>query len=726
MAVTTPRIFHIRKSGRTPYDDPRPMKMVLGGKGAGLYQMAEEQINVPPLFTVTTDVCNEYRKAQDSCTLSVDWFEALMADIIAADKSLYDDFGYQPLVSVRSGAPVSMPGMMDTILNVGLTDTTVEEWSDRIGDRAAWDSYRRLIQMLGSTAYGVPHSAFETKLAEIKAERGVTEDIELTTLDLVQVANAYKQVFQAVKQQAFPQTREVQLRSAVVAVFDSWMNPRAIEYRKINKIDEEMGTAVNVQAMVFGNMGSDSGSGVLFTRNPSTGERAIMAEYLPNAQGEDVVAGIRTPLELDLASQTLIAADGIGMGLPKWGIELRHVCDKLEAMYRDMVDLEFTVQRDELFILQSRVGKRSAKAAFKIAVDLVNEDVVTPKDALSRLTTEQFKAVSRPIIDPSFKEPASQKGLPACPGVVTGKPVFSAEEAVDCDEPCILITHETTPEDIKGMAAAIGVLTQTGGATSHAAVVARAMDKACVVGCTGLNIDAVKGSQRVTIDGATGRVWFDIEVPVVSSADDPAVLKVMEWCFYSTSFAVNVPAADFDQYPGPQMIRAVDWWGDYGMMNVVLEDLMELTPEQRSLVTLDLRPEHQFLRSTESELFFAFGLEDKATVDFQAHIVATLMSVREKLVGLTLYGVPTKFLESGGEEALAGLPVIKQASTLAELFQGKPVLYSADVMANLVGDMKTFQTIVAAMEKYTCQPIKNVPTAVNPMFVIFDRLRRVS
>ena len=334
-----------------------------------------------------------------------------------------------------------MPGMMDTILNVGLTEANLGVWAKRIGERAAWDSYRRLIQMLGATAYGIQMDKFEFQLASVKKQAGVTVDADLTVEHLHVLCSLYSHVFKANVGHEFPQTREEQLKAAIVAVFRSWDNDRAVEYRKINKIDDAMGTAVTVQAMVFGNMGKTSGSGVAFTRDPSTGEPKIMGEYLFDAQGEDVVAGIRTPLKLDDVKAA-------------WCGELEQLCYKLEAMYVDMVDLEFTVQNGELFILQSRTGKRSARAAFKIAVDLVNEGVIDRGTARSRLTAEQFKVVRRPTIDPAFKVEPALVGLPACPGVVTGKPVFSSQDAINCKEPCILVTHETTPEDIAGMNAA--------------------------------------------------------------------------------------------------------------------------------------------------------------------------------------------------------------------------------------------------------------------------------
>jgi pyruvate,orthophosphate dikinase len=439
-------------------------KKHLGGKGAALVKMAQAGMNVPPGFTLPTDVCNELSEmqAKEQNLAYADAVGDIMGAVLKNMDWLTEKFGFTPLVSVRSGAPVSMPGMMDTILNVGLTTDNSMEWAERLGLRTTLDSQRRLIQMLGSTAYGVPHEVFEFQLARIKKEAGVEQDADLDEEYLGALIESYLQAFEKNKGFKFPlNDAEEQLRAAIMAVFDSWQNERAIEYRKINKIDPSMGTAVNVQAMVFGNMGDDSGTGVLFTRNPSTGEAGIMGEFLQNAQGEDVVAGIRTPVDIwDMNSVEL--QDTVWPGIYK---QIEKVCSNLEGMYDDMVDIEFTVQQGELFILQSRVGKRSARAAFKIATDLYQEQVIDSDTALTRLKKEQFKVVRRPMLDPSFKQEPDEIGLPACPGVVTGVPVFSSEDAVNCKEPCILITHETTPDDIKGMAAAVGILTQTGGAT---------------------------------------------------------------------------------------------------------------------------------------------------------------------------------------------------------------------------------------------------------------------
>jgi pyruvate, orthophosphate dikinase len=605
--------------------DQKNAKTILGGKGAGLVMMAKDGLPVPPGFTITTEVCNQYRKKEGS---EREFFlDDLMVEVMEHMDWLDSQFGCRPLVSVRSGAPVSMPGMMDTILNVGLTNSNLSDWCDRLGARAAYDSKRRLIQMLSSTAYGVPHEVFDFQLEKVKKSYGGKNDTDLDNNALAALCGRYEHAFQENRGFDFPvDSAVVQLRAAVKAVFDSWMNPRAIEYRKLNGISEEMGTAVNVQAMVFGNMGEDSGSGVLFTRNPSTGDENVMGEFLQNAQGEDVVAGIRTPIEFS-------KMEGLGGKWPKVHQQLLSLCIKLEDAYKDMVDIEFTVQQGELFLLQSRTGKRSARAAFKIATDLVEEGKIDKKTAIGRLTAEQFKMVRRPTIDPNFKAAPRYEGLPACPGVVSGKPVFSADDAVDCKEPCILVTHETTPEDIKGMAAAVGVLTQTGGATSHAAVVARAMDKACVVGATGLSWTSVKAAKKITIDGSTGRVWLDVDVPVLDSSDAPEIKTVMGWCM-DVLGACEIAPVDLGM-DGPHRIMAAYWWGNAEVLDAVLDGIAELP--SRGHVTLDVTPPRKLAPTSDALLADCFGTNP--TEQFW-NVVGERLTARTDLKGLMLLDPP--------------------------------------------------------------------------------------
>jgi pyruvate,orthophosphate dikinase len=614
-------------SGTTAEGNPDD-KMLLGGKGAGLALMAKMGLNVPPGFTITTDVCKAYM-ACSTDTARVAFMDDLMEEVYEGLGWLSDQFGYLPLVSVRSGAPVSMPGMMDTILNVNLTSVSINDWIAKLGERSARDSMRRLIQMLGSTAFGVPHDVFEFQLARIKKQAKVTEDTELNAHQLMLVGDAYLDAFKKATGQEFPiiKHRE-QLRYAVEAVFKSWMNDRAVEYRKINKIDEAMATAVTVQAMVFGNAGDSSASGVLFTRDPSTGENTLMGEFLQNAQGEDVVAGIRTPLPLSKMND-------MGAPWPDVLDELVATSFQLEKSYKDMVDVEFTVQDGEVFILQSRSGKRSARAAFKIAVDQVAEGMITKGDAFKRLSVDQFKTVRKPGIDPKWKQAPYVVGLPACPGIAVGRPVFSSAEAVKAaakGEKVVLVTHETTPEDIAGMNAAQGILTQTGGATSHAAVVARAMDKPCITGATQLDLDALMACQKVTIDGSTGKVWTDVEVPVIDASDDPAIRTVMDWSLAILG-AQEAAVVDLDM-DKPHRIMAALWWGQEEVLDAVLDGLEKLPSRQH--VAFDLRSPASFQPTADKGLADCFGVTPELGLDFAAKVIAKIEARGDKLKGLQL------------------------------------------------------------------------------------------
>lgn len=506
-------------------------KEYLGGKGANLCEMAALGIPVPPGVIVPCDVSVKYQKAATSNVTKIALLNGTLSALMDKMSYLTECFGYMPLVSVRSGARVSMPGMMDTILNVGLTEANFDEWAQRIGTRAAMDSRRRLIQMLGSVAYGVQMEKFEHILQAVKDEAGVKSDSELSAENLATVVKKYLALFEKVTGSKFPDTLRDQLSAAVRAVFNSWNNPRAVEYRKIHGYSDDWGTAVVVQSMVFGNMNDKSCTGVVFTRCPSTGVAAVTGEYLVNAQGEDVVAGIRTPDPIHSMAAWNNAVK----------CELYDILEALEQHYRDMQDVEFTVQDGKLYILQTRTGKRSAQAAFKIAHDLAVTGMITHKMALSRVTSDLLKAANTPKIDPKFAVKPHLTGIAAGGGVVSGVAMFSSANAVNCTEPCILVTKETTPDDIAGMNASLGILTATGGLTSHAAVVARGMNKSCVVGATDLtvsgNVAFVSGAgissftegQKITIDGATGRVWVGIDVPVVGGALTPEMQAMVSW-----------------------------------------------------------------------------------------------------------------------------------------------------------------------------------------------------
>jgi len=509
------------------------MRSLLGGKGCNLAEMAVLGLPVPPGFTVTTAVCSYYYGHHEAYPQELtDQVAAALKDL---ERKMGAEFGSVEnplLVSVRSGAPVSMPGMMDTVLNLGLNDKTVQGLAQKAGDpRFAWDSYRRFIQMYGNVVMEVDHHAFEVILDGYKQEQNLEEDTDVTAEGWQSVIEKYKALIVEKAGKEFPQEPIEQLWGAINAVFASWMSPRAITYRKINDISPTLGTAVNVQAMVFGNMGEDCGTGVAFTRDPSTGENVFYGEYLINAQGEDVVAGLRTPKPLDLMKDEM----------PQTYQQLEDVRSKLEGHFRDVQDIEFTIQQGTLYMLQTRAAKRTAAAALKIAVELVNEGMITKEEALLRLDPKQLDHILHPTLDPMAKTVLVTKGLPASPGAASGQIAFTADEALEKSEQgidVILCRTETSPEDIHGMHAAKGILTARGGMTSHAAVVARGMGKPCVCGAGSLVINPerrivwVNGkaleADAITIDGGTGEVLEGI-IPTIDAELSDDFQTIMGW-----------------------------------------------------------------------------------------------------------------------------------------------------------------------------------------------------
>lgn len=500
------------------------MKNLLGGKGANLAEMANLGLPVPPGFTITTEVCTAYYENNRAYPKELSGqVEAALAQVGKITGKLFGDSQNPLLVSVRSGARASMPGMMDTVLNLGLNDATVEALAAKSGDkRFAYDSYRRFITMYSDVVLGIGHDRFEEILDLHKEKQGYTLDTELTADDWAQLIQRYKKRVQEEQGKPFPQDPHEQLWGAIGAVFGSWMNQRAITYRRLHDIPESWGTAVNVQAMVFGNMGDTSATGVAFTRNPSTGEKKLYGEFLINAQGEDVVAGIRTPQEISEAARKEANSDKPSMEsvLPKAYAELTRIYNKLERHYRDMQDLEFTVEQGKLWMLQTRSGKRTAKAALRIAVELASEGLISKQEAITRVDPASLDQLLHPTIDPKAKRDVIATGLPASPGAAGGEIVFSPDEAAhqkSDGRKVILVRSETSPEDIHGMHAAEGILTTRGGMTSHAAVVARGMGKPCVSGAGTIRIDYAAGTMTVggrvfkkgdyiTVDGSTGQV----------------------------------------------------------------------------------------------------------------------------------------------------------------------------------------------------------------------------
>lgn len=508
--MTTKKWVYFFGDGKT--DGQSGNKVLVGGKGANLAEMIEIGIPVPAGFTITTEACTEFYQNNQAWPAELEG--QILENIAKVEAAMGGKFGDTEnplLLSVRSGARVSMPGMMDTVLNLGLNDQTVQGLIKKSNNpRFAWDSYRRFIQMYGDVVMGVDHASFEAALSAAKDAKGVKDDTDLDAEDLEKLVEKYKEIVQKEAGRLFPDSPFEQLRGAINAVFLSWNTPRAIRYRQMNDIPDDWGTAVNVQAMVFGNMGDNSGTGVAFTRNPSTGENVFYGEYLMNAQGEDVVAGIRTPHPIkDLEEEK-----------PEIYKELVDIYKKLELHYKDMQDIEFTIQEDKLYLLQTRVGKRTAQAAVRIAVEMVEEGLIDKKTAVMRVEPEQLDQLLHKQIDPKAEVTVIAKGLPASPGAAMGRIVFNAEDAEawkERGEQVILVRAETSPEDIGGMDAAEGILTSRGGMTSHAAVVARGMGKCCVAGCGDARINeakrevnigghVLKEGDWITLNGTTGEV----------------------------------------------------------------------------------------------------------------------------------------------------------------------------------------------------------------------------
>lgn len=528
----------------------KDMKNLLGGKGANLAEMTNIGLPVPPGFIISTDACNDYTTGNKH--LSEEIFEEVKIHLSKLETQTGKVFGSTEnplLVSVRSGAPFSMPGMMDTVLNLGLNDSAAKGLADLTGDaRSAYDSYRRFIQMFGDVVFEIPSYQFEQALSRIKKANNYLLDTELTADDLTELIDAYKLIFSQATGNDFPQNPLEQLRLAIIAVFDSWMNPRAVIYRRLHDIDASLGTAVNIQAMVFGNTGESSGTGITFTRNPSTGEKEVFGEFLLNAQGEDVVAGIRTPEPIS----------ALQMRMPMVYNELLKTCELLENHYSDMQDIEFTIEKGKLYVLQTRSGKRTAKAAIQIAVDFVHEGKITREEAIMRVETKQLHQ----LLHPAFHESALKNGhviasgLPASPGAATGQIYFEAKEAVQAAErgiSVILVRNETSPEDIEGMARSNAILTAHGGMTSHAAVVARGMGKCCIAGCSELTINekektiTLKTGEKLyegdylSLDGSSGNIYLG-EIALTEASIGGHFDELMGWADAAKKLMIRVNA----------------------------------------------------------------------------------------------------------------------------------------------------------------------------------------
>ena len=639
--------------GATQCDGDASQRNLLGGKGANLAEMSSIGLPVPPGFTITTELCTYYYDNDHSYPdILTQQIQSALAQIETETGRQFGSADNPLLLSVRSGARASMPGMMDTVLNLGLTDESCDGLATQSGDaRFAYDSYRRFIQMYGDVVLEVDHGLFEDTLDDMKMDKDVVSDTDLTADDLKALVASFKQIVLDETGEPFPQDPNTQLWGAISAVFASWMNQRAITYRRLNDIPASWGTAVNVQAMVFGNMGDDCATGVAFTRNPATGENQFYGEYLINAQGEDVVAGIRTPLPLTLEAKQQGGHDALSLeeAMPEVFAQLDDVRHRLERHYGDMQDLEFTVQQNKLYMLQTRSGKRTAEAALNIAVQMAEEELITESEALDRIAPESLDQLLHPTLDPDAARELIARGLPASPGAASGMIVLTADEAekrANQGDKVILVRVETSPEDIHGMHAAAGILTARGGMTSHAAVVARGMGRPCVSGASDVRIDfdagiVYLGEQQlqagdvITIDGSAGEVYSG-QVAMVQPNLSGAFETVMGWADKYRRMAVRANAETpndarvarefgakgiglcrtehmfFDQdriVAMRQMIMAADEAGRRAALELLLpmqrQDFIELFSIMSGLpVTIRLLdpPLHEFLPHTDSEL----------------------------------------------------------------------------------------------------------------------------
>lgn len=687
----------IYRFGPDQTDGTPEQKDLLGGKGAYLAWMASMDLPVPPGFTIPTSVCKLYEKHPD-VVLNAIVEEELPREL----KVLSAPVGYQPLLSVRSGAPVSMPGMMDTILNVGLTSDTMDEWCERLGDRTAYDCLRRLQMMLGTVAYEMDADLFEQRLERLKAKNEVEQDSDLTAEMLSDLTNQYFEIWDAYDK-AWPDTVEDQLRLAIKAVFDSWNCPRAIEYRNQNGLSHDMGTAVNVQTMVFGNMNDRSATGVMFTRNPQTGENMVMGEYLVNAQGEDVVAGIRTPDPL----LNMMHLDD------DWAVvhaEIIALAELLENAAGDAQDVEFTVQNGKLFVLQTRAAKRSARAAVKIAWDLYADGKLSLDRVLQRITPEQFMKADQPVVDTEKATDPLLHGLPVCDGVAIGRVALSSKEAVEMakDGPVILVGKETTPDDIAGMAAAVGILTQTGGATSHAAVVARGMDTVCVVGAEDLPTLELKSGQIITIDGSTGAVYADAQ-EVIGGTGLPEGHKILA----AVAEREGVLVRSSDVLPGRRVMLA-----DMMARGEDPKDVVEVyQAKDCSGALLDLTPPDALVSSEDTALLHCTGLirYDDQVLGWLQALLAT------PLEGASLVLPSNVSAELRDQVVKAGYKVVERVGTLDQVIGSKGLVEADPALMAAVGSASAWKVVMSALAKDGVDVVE-VPPSMSAGELVFKML----
>ncbi|HBG6419770.1 TPA: pyruvate, phosphate dikinase [Clostridioides difficile] len=704
----------------------KDMKSLLGGKGANLAEMTKIGLPVPPGFTITTEACNDYYVNNESIRAEI--IKEIEEHLATLEKDLNKTLGCNKnplLVSVRSGAVFSMPGMMDTILNLGLNDNSVVGLAEATqNERFAYDSYRRFIQMFSDVAMEVPKYKFENVLDRVKEAKGYTVDTELTTDDLKEIVKEFKAIYKKEIKNDFPQDPKEQLMLAIEAVFRSWNNPRAIVYRKLNDIAHNLGTAVNIQSMVFGNMGETSGTGVAFTRNPATGENKLFGEFLMNAQGEDVVAGIRTPQNISTLADVMPAVfDEF--------VKITHI---LEGHYKDMQDIEFTIENERLYILQTRNGKRTAAAAINVAVDLVEAGIIDEKEAIMRIEPNQLDQLLHPKFeDKALKEAkVIAKGLPASPGAASGKVYFNADDVVKANEKgekVVLVRLETSPEDIEGMVKAEGILTARGGMTSHAAVVARGMGKCCVAGCGEIKVDefnkeiralddvVIKEGEYISIDGSTGNVYLgDVKKTEVSLTGN--FEKLMNWvdkhkCMMVRTNADNPrdarAAIEFGA-EGIGLCRTEHMFFDEARLPAVREMILSNTVEQREKALEKILP---MQREDFVELFKVMDgkpvnirLLDPPLHEFLPHDDETIEEL-SKFMGIKVSDIKKRIVDLDEFNPMLGHRGCRLAITYPEIcvMQSKAIIQGAieaikagvkvspEIMVPLVGEVNELKII---------------------------------
>ncbi|NJJ36296.1 pyruvate, phosphate dikinase [Clostridioides difficile] len=704
----------------------KDMKSLLGGKGANLAEMTKIGLPVPPGFTITTEACNDYYVNNESIRAEI--IKEIENHLATLEKDLNKTLGCNKnplLVSVRSGAVFSMPGMMDTILNLGLNDNSVVGLAEATqNERFAYDSYRRFIQMFSDVAMEVPKYKFENVLDRVKEAKGYTVDTELTTDDLKEIVKEFKAIYKKEIKSDFPQDPKEQLMLAIEAVFRSWNNPRAIVYRKLNDIAHNLGTAVNIQSMVFGNMGETSGTGVAFTRNPATGENKLFGEFLMNAQGEDVVAGIRTPQNISTLADVM----------PSVFDEFVKITHILEGHYKDMQDIEFTIENERLYILQTRNGKRTAAAAIAVAVDLVEDGIIDEKEAIMRIEPNQLDQLLHPKFeDKALKEAkVIAKGLPASPGAASGKVYFNADDVVKASEKgekVVLVRLETSPEDIEGMVKAEGILTARGGMTSHAAVVARGMGKCCVAGCGEIKVDefnkeiralddvVIKEGEYISIDGSTGNVYLgDVKKTEVALTGN--FEKLMKWvdkhkCMMVRTNADNPrdarAAIEFGA-EGIGLCRTEHMFFDEDRLPAVREMILSNTVEQREKALEKILP---MQREDFVELFKVMDgkpvnirLLDPPLHEFLPHDDETIEELA-KSMGIKVSDIKKRIVDLDEFNPMLGHRGCRLAITYPEIcvMQSKAIIQGAieairagvkvspEIMVPLVGEVNELKII---------------------------------